>query len=222
MAVLLHYTKDINISMMKNAVLATITKALNAYLDLDPESKQRLHSLQDKVITIELLPFHFTFQCTFNSDGFHIDPEEVRSPDATLRGTPLQMLNVLLMPNHRQRFFTEDLTIEGDASFGQQVVELFDHLSIDWEDYVSHFVGDIPAHHAGRFINRINTWLNATEESLTQNINEYLHEEIKWLPTREALSDFFTDIDNTRMDVDRIEAKISYLHAKLTEHKVSQ
>jgi ubiquinone biosynthesis accessory factor UbiJ len=202
--------------------LSALTKAINSYLDLDPESRQRLKKLHGKAITIEFLPLHFTFQCLFNEDSVNIQTDETYPTDTKIRGTPLQMLAVAMTKDNRHRFFAEDLIIEGNAELGQQVIELFDELSIDWEDHLSRFVGDVPAYHAGRIVRRINTWLGHTEESLTQNMNEYIHEEAKWLPTREALQDFFSEVDLLRMDVDRIEARIKHLCTKIIEDEAKQ
>ncbi len=117
----------------------------------------------------------------------------------------------MITKDNRHRFFAEDLIIEGNAEIGQQVIELFDELQIDWEDHLSHFVGDIPAYHAGRILSGMSKWLLGTEQTLAQNIKEYLHEEAEYVPTREALQDFFSEIDTLRMDVDRIEARINHL-----------
>ena len=204
---------------MNTFFLATLTQSINSYLDLDPASRERMKELHGKAITIELLPMHFTFQCLFNDTGIHIELGHSHPTDTTIRGTPLQMLAVAMARDNRQRFFAEDLIIEGNAEFGQQVTELFDDLNIDWEDHLSRIVGDVPAYHANRFIHRMTSWLNRAGASLTQDLNEYIHEEAKWLPTREALQDFFSEIDSLRMDVDRMEAKIRYLQS-LTKDEV--
>jgi len=207
---------------MKKTLLASLTKAINAYLDLDSESKQRLKKLKGHVITIELLPFHFIFQCLFSERGIDIQADEMLVADAKIHGTPLQMLGVMINKDNRQRFFADDLIIEGNAEFGQQVVELFDELHIDWEEYLSRLIGDIPAYHTGRFIRDISTWLKNTEKSFATDVNEYVHEEAKWLPTREALHDFFAEIDTLRMDNDRLEAKVKQLQAIIMEPEVKQ
>jgi ubiquinone biosynthesis protein UbiJ len=82
--------------------------------------------------------------------------------------------------------------------------------------------GDVPAYHAGRVLRKFNSWLGTSENSLSENINEYVHEEAKWLPTRESLQDFFTEVDIIRMDIDRMEAKIKALTTTLYEDEVSK
>lgn len=207
---------------MKKLFLPSLAKAINACLALDPESKQRLHKLLGKAITIELLPFHFIFQCVFTEHGVNIQRDEMLQTETSIRGTPMQMLGVMLTKENRHRFFAEDLIIEGNAELGQQVVELFDELQIDWEEYLSHFVGDVPAYHTGRFIRSMGDWLRKADKTFSQNVNEYIHEEAACLPPREALNDFFSEIDTLRMDVDRVEARIKNLKAHLIEDEVRQ
>lgn len=198
-------------------ILTSLARAINAYLALDPESKNRLHKLQNTNITIELLPFHFIFQCEFNTTGVIIHDHEKCTAEAKLCGTPLQMLGMLLAKESRQHFFADDLRIEGNAEIGQQVVELFDELHIDWEEYLSHFTGDTPAYHLSRFVRNVKNWLQETDQNLSENIDEYIHEEAAWLPSNEALKDFYDDIDTLRMDLDRIEVKIKKLATQIDE-----
>lgn len=196
-----------------------LTKMINAYLQLDPESSQRLQKLQGKAITIEFLPFHFIFQCVFTDQQVDIVSDELLPTETKICGTPLQMLNVMINKENRQQFFADDLTIQGNAELGQQVIDIFDELKIDWEEHLSHIIGDVPTHHLGRFIQTIGHWLKTTEKSFSQNMNEYLHEEAEWFPTREALQDFFREIDTLREDLDRIEARIKHIRASLIDDK---
>lgn len=198
---------------MSNLLLTPISKALNTYLNLDPESKLRLRELYGKAITIELLPFHFVFQCQFDEEGVKVQPDETIMTDTKITGTPLQMLGVMVSKDNRQHFFAEDVTITGNAELGQQVIALFDELYIDWEDYLSRFIGDVPAYHFGKLVRNIKEKVISAESKMSENINEYIHEEINWFPSREALIDLFNDIDTFRMDVDRIEAKIKEIQS---------
>lgn len=207
---------------MNTFILPSLSRAINAYLSLDTESKPRLKSLRGKIVTIELLPFHFTFHCVFSETDVHVQSGDNLEADTRISGTPLQMLGVMVAKDNRQRFFADDLIMEGNAEVGQQMIALFDELQIDWEEHVSRRLGDVPAYHLGRLARGIRGWLQSADDSLTQNINEFVHEEKQWLPTREALQDFFNDIDTLRMDADRIEAKMAQLCADLNEDEDTQ
>jgi ubiquinone biosynthesis protein UbiJ len=202
-------------------LLASLTKAINTYLQLDPESRQRLKKLQHQIITIEFLPFKFVFQLLFYDDHVELKTAEQLPANVKIRGTPLQMLGIALTKN-RHRFFAEDLSIEGNVEIGQQMLELFDELKIDWEEHLAYLVGDIPAYQARLVMQNIKQWLNHVKKSLTLNLNEYIHEEITVLPASEALQDFFDEIDILRMDVDRIEVRLHQLQESLAGHSENE
>lgn len=193
---------------MKKIFLPVITKAMNAYLQLDSNSVNRLKKLKGKAVTLELLPMHFTFHCIFDNDSMQIETEALKITQATIRGTPLQIVNVILTKDNRHQFFADDIKIEGDAEIAQQVISLFDELNIDWENELSQIIGDVPAYHIGRVIHQIGNWISNTAQSFNHDINEYIHEEANWFPPSEALQNFFADIDTLRMDIDRAEARI--------------
>lgn len=200
---------------MKSVFLTTLSSAINAYLGLDPESSQRMAALADKTIQMELEPFHAVFQLTFSKHGIHACEATHASPHTTIKGTPLQLAGMLFNKTDRQSFFADDVQMQGDAEVGQQVIELFDELQIDWEEPLSSLIGDIPAYHAGRMMRNLKRWLKQSDQSLTQNISDYVHEEAAMFPPREALHDFFNEIDRLRMDVDRADAQIQQLQSAL-------
>lgn len=188
-----------------------LNKIINAYLKLDPDSIQRMQKLRHKIIHVELKPLSIKLELSFSDDAIHITNNEfVNTPDVSLSGTPLRLLHAMYSDD-RQAVFTEDLEIEGDALIAQDLLTLFDHLAIDWTEHLSVLVGDVPAQYAQKFQNKISRVAKHTINTLTQNISEYIHEEKTWLPTREALKDFFTDVDETRMAADRLEVRINLL-----------
>ena len=72
-------------------------------------------------------------------------------------------------------------------------------------------IGDVPAFHAARLAKKFRAFLQGSQKSICDNINEYVHEEAMWLPSREALNDFFNEIDAIRMEVDRMEARMAFI-----------
>lgn len=204
-----------------------LTKALNRYLALDPESKQHLQALQDKIVTIELsvnqTPLYkegkSEFQMLFTSAGIKLKTTGLSKPDTYIKGTPLSLLRMAFTSENRKNFFAEDVSIEGDLELGQQVIELFDTLDIDWEEYLSHWISDIPAHQLTRFTRKIKVLGNRLQKTLAQNINEYIHEEVDLFPPPEALQDFYHDVDTLRMDTDRLEVRIQQLTKKIAARR---
>ncbi len=204
---------------MKRLVLGPLQKALNAYLALDPESKQRLLKLQGKTVTLELLGTGVMFHLVFTEKEILVQTGELLTADTVIKGTPLRLVHMALSRDNRKKFFEDDVSIEGNAELGQEVIELFDHLEIDWEEQLSHWIGDTPAFHLGRLGRKLKAWSQKTREILLQDVNEYVHEEVNFFPPREALQDFFQDIDVLRLDVDRLEARVHLLQKMLKDKR---
>jgi len=184
---------------------------LNRYLALDPESKKRLKALDGKIISV-VLPV-FSFQLKILNERVYLQTE-VETPDVTIKGSPLSLIHLSFADDKtRKKFFAEDVVIEGDLELGQQIIDLFDELEIDWEEYLSQVVGDVPAHHTGNVVRRVKNFSKKARAILYQNINEYAHEEINLFPPREALEDFFQEVDEVRMESDRLEQSVKRLEA---------
>jgi len=204
---------------MKNLLLNYIEKAVNTYLQQDEQSAARLAKMTGKTICIELLPWQMPFYCRFTADRMVISLQEETVQITKLTGTPMQLGAAMLIKENRQQFFADDLQIEGDAEFAQQVTDLFDHLSIDWEEQAARLVGDVPAHQLSRLTGSLRKWLQKAGKSVTEDISDYLHEEAAWFPVRAELQEFFSDIDNLRMDADRLEARLNHLKSLLNKEE---
>lgn len=200
---------------MNTLLVNTLESALNRYLRADAESSTRLAKMAGKSISIELLPMHLHFNCHFTHDGVQLSTQADPSALTKITGTPLQLLGALLAKKQRQQFFADDVTIEGDAEFAQHVIQLFDHVDIDWEDHASKIIGDVSAHRLGKLFVGMKSWLGTSQQNFSADMKDYLHEETAWFPSKESLRDFFSDIDNLRMDTDRLESRIAHLKSKL-------
>lgn len=210
-------------TMINKLITDYLPRALNRYLALDPESHQRLLQLQNKIVTIELIvnetPLYKKssgqFQIHFSATGIKLKTTDFSAENTIIKGTPLSLLRMAITKEDRKKFFSDDVAIEGNIELGQQVIALFDSLEIDWEDYLSRWVGDISAYQLTRFAKKIRTMSNRFRATVTQNVNEYMHEEINLFPAPEALQDFFHDVDTLRVDADRLEVRIQKLTTKI-------
>jgi ubiquinone biosynthesis protein UbiJ len=205
---------------MMSFIEKKIQTLLNKIILLDPESKHRLSELDGKIVTLSLNMLQgINFQLHFNPTGVELKTSDLSKADTTITGTPLSLLHLSLSPINRKKFFAEDVTIEGNIELGQQVIALFDELDIDWEEYLSQWVGDVPSHNIGRIAKKMRKFSKKIREALCQNINEYTHEEIKLFPPAEELQNFFHDVDVLRMDTDRLEAQIQKLTKSIDINK---
>ena len=191
-----------------------IDKILNAWLKLDPESSQKIKRLQGKVVSINLLGVNINCQMIFQDDKVSLRWHDFLPEDLTISGTPLRLLQ-LKFTKDRKSFFSDDVTLKGDMTLAQDVLSIFDEWHPDLEEFASHWIGDIPAHKSGKLLRNLCKTAHDFKERIFDNFEEYLHEEIAICPPKEELQDFFADIDDLRLQVDRLEAKILTLRGRL-------
>ena len=193
-----------------------LEKAINRYLALDPESARRIALLQGKIVTVEMTGLSLTLQMLFLDKTIQLKWQDFVEPDLVIRGTPINLLHMSLAPPHkRQAFFAEDVVVEGNMELAQQVLAIFAELEIDWEDYFSRWMGDVPAYRSGRLLRDFKKITRTVSKTFADYVNEYCHEEIDLVPPVEALEDFFLDVDELRLDVDRLAARVERIRQKI-------
>lgn len=195
---------------MRAFIESNLQSVLNQYLALDPETAKRMKFIKNKVVTIELLGIPLTFQFKLTDSKIVLQKAHDK-PDTIIKGTPLSLLRMSLSRKNRKSFFADDVTIEGDLELGQKVIDLFDSLDVDYEEYLAYWVGDIPSHQMGKISRKIRAFKEKVRGTLCDNLNEFLHEETTHFPPKEEIMDFFKDIDRLRLDVDRLDAKVKKL-----------
>jgi ubiquinone biosynthesis protein UbiJ len=191
-------------------LLRTMERALNRYLRLDPAAMLRMAELQGRCVGVELLGIGLRFYIQPGPDGVRIT-EQAEQVDTMLHGTPLAMARLGLGGNAGKTLFSGDVTISGDVETGQAFKAALDDMDIDWEEQLSHLTGDIIAHQAGNAWRHFRTVVRSGSATLQQDLEEYLKEELRLVPSRVEIGNLAADISRTRADTDRLEARIRRL-----------
>jgi ubiquinone biosynthesis protein UbiJ len=84
-------------------------------------------------------------------------------------------------------------------------------VDIDWEELFSKLVGDLFAHQAGKTVRSTTAWLKDSAEAMKLNAGEYITEESGLSPADAEVSEFMDEVDDLRMNIDRLEARINNL-----------
>ena len=211
------YTLPINIEnvMIKQYSLNLLQKAINHALNLDDSMPLKLKALKGKVLKIIISPLNVYFFMKFTKDELVLLAEYNKHIDTTINSSPMGLIRLSLLPASKARsLFNDKIKISGDVELGQQVKQLFDEIDIDWEGHLAQFTGDIIAHNVGSLIRRGLNFKDQINSSLRQDLSEYLQEELRAFPPKEEVDDFFNDIDELSLSVERLDAKISKLMAE--------
>lgn len=204
--------------MFFSFALSTFEKILNSYLLLDPATKMRLAALKGKIIVLEFQHVNIKVFWLPHADGIHLADHFNGLADVTLRGSPFDFIRLSATSKNNANLFASGITVIGDTDVAQEFKALFANLDIDWEEQLSHFTGDVVAHQVGNLIKAMCQWAKQSTATIQQDLSEYIHEEVRWLPSREELQDFFAATDKLRDDVERTALHIKNLEKKLDKY----
>ena len=205
--------------MIKKYSLKALQKTINYALSLDEFMPAKIAALDGKVLEIIITTLQVNFFIRFEQQQLHLLDNYENKPDTVIHSSPLGLIRLSLLPASKARsLFNDKIRLSGDVELGQEVKKLFDELDIDWEGHLAHFTGDVVAHQLGSFFRNGLAFKKQFYESMKHNLTDYVHEELRAFPSLEEINDFFSDIDQLSLDVERLEAHLNQLMAS---HEIS-
>ena len=199
-----------------NATLLTLAEgAVNKLLLLNPEVADRLTRLDGKVIAVQLTSPAMQLSIQPGPLGLQIDQIHRDDADVTLSGSAADFLRLLSAKESSDAMFGKSISISGDSGLATHFSQIMVDAALDWEGLMAQLIGDLPAHEIARYLRwKAEFYLNAGN-SLMQNLEEYLKEEVRLLPTRPEVNHFSDQVDNLRRETERTAARIERLRQKL-------
>ncbi|RUR20532.1 hypothetical protein ELY21_00120 [Legionella sp. km535] len=198
--------------MLKKYTLKALQKAINQAMSLDDSMRDKLIALHGKVLEMVVAPLNVRFFIQFIDGEMQLLDQYDGHADTVIHSNPIGLIRLSLLPPSKARsLFNDKIRMSGDIEFGQQVKHLFDEMDIDWEGHLAHFTGDVVAHQIGSFIRRGMEFKNQFSESMRHNVTEFLQEELRILPSRNELEDFYNDVDELSLSVERLQAHVNQL-----------
>ncbi|KTD24610.1 MULTISPECIES: SCP2 domain-containing protein [Legionella] len=204
--------------MIKKYSLKALQKAINHALALDESMPAKIAALHGKVLEIIVAPLGVNFYIRFAEETLQLLDDYDGHPDTIIHSSPLGLIRLSFLPASKARsLFNDKIRLSGDVELGQQVKTLFDELDIDWEGHLAHFTGDVVAHQLGSLFRQGLAFKKQLSHSIRHNLTDYLQEELRIFPPREEVDDFFNDIDQLVLDVERLQAHVNQLK---TDHEI--
>lgn len=197
---------------------ALIETIVNQVLCLDPKTTFYLNKLNDKIIEIKVViqDAEKIFLVTVHNQTIRcVTLSGVTLPDARIYG-PFKAFLHLGRTKNIHTAVQLGITFEGEMETLETIQQLFFSLDIEWEEYLSHWIGDLAAHQLGNLGRYAYKRQKAFNAMVACSITEYLQEELKLLPTKVEVEDFMNAVDDVRADVDRLALRIQRLTASLT------
>ncbi|MBL3590741.1 MAG: SCP2 sterol-binding domain-containing protein [gamma proteobacterium endosymbiont of Lamellibrachia anaximandri] len=196
------------------AAFATLEQLINQAIRLDPEAPARLAPMYGRVIRLDLLGFGLSLYLIPEPGGIQLLSDFEGEPDCALRGTPLDLAAMRGKRKSADQLFSGAVEIEGDSALAHRFGDFLSALDIDWEEQLSRLTGDLIAHEVGNATRSLFGWGKKLRRTSGQNLQEYLQEELRLLPSRYEIEPFLAGVDALRDDVERLAARLQRLRDK--------
>ncbi len=188
--------------------------AINRYLALDPEMLDKLAAFNGKVIKVEITGIDKELYMFIDDRGVQLETVYEKPADTVLRGSPISLFKMGLVPNVANLLLKGEVEIRGDTRLGHQFKSILSQMDVDWSEPLANLVGDGLAWQLQQSGNNFRQWSKDTLQSVSFSFSEYLQEESRDVVTETELTLFNDDVDQLRDDVERLQARIKNLSKK--------
>jgi len=206
---------------IKPLLIGALETALNQYLALDENHSVFLAPLVGKTIAVTVQPFAETIYLCPTAESIQVLDYSTDQADTHLTGSVVSLGLMGLSGKPMRSVFSGEVVIEGDVHTGRKFQELFAKLDIDLEKKLAQYTGDTIAHSISQFFRAGQNWSRDTIETFRLNLAEFLQEETRDLPAAPEIDIYYRQVDELRLDFDRLQSRISRLENILgASHKV--
>lgn len=204
-----------NLTPIKPLLISLLEPAINQYLSLDDNANKLLAPIAGKVVAIEISSFNQTIYLCPTATSVQILETYNEAVDAKISGS-LSALGLMgLSATPMRSLFQGDVRIEGDTQVAHKFQSLFAKLDINLEAKLARYTGESFAQQFASLFRSSRDWSQQSLTSFKLNLQEFLQEETRDLPAKPEAEELFQQIDISRNDFDRLNARIERLQKHL-------
>ena len=191
-------------------------RIINYVIQNDPHIEKRISPLVGKSIRVEAKSPDLFFSVTINKNSINITSVDFEqkdlAPDLLVSGELKDLISMLLSTGN---LIGGNISVKGDIQFAQDLNEALRSLNLNWSDILGPILGQVATSEIERFFNVSRGWSLEFRNSLKRDIEGYLREEKKVIPTNHDAQEFYDDIDRLKIKIDRIKARADLLSLAL-------
>ena len=202
------------LEMLQATLFTTAETVCNQLLKRDPVTLQHLERLTGKVIAIECTSPALNLYLLPNADGLQIQSIYNDEPTTTLRGNAADFITLLTSKDKSDAMFGKTVQVSGDSALATRFQQILSDAQIDWEAMLGDVIGDLPAHQVALYTAWKAQWYKNSASSFIHNLDEFVKEEVRFIPTRPEMDLFTNEVEQLQERVERLAARIEQTLAK--------
>ncbi|UTA48547.1 SCP2 sterol-binding domain-containing protein [Simiduia sp. 21SJ11W-1] len=199
------------------AALAAAERLVNEALRFDPATRARLKALAGKVVHLHITEPAFDVYLHMGTQGIELLSHCELPVHCKVSGRLSALLT--LATSEQLNITGAGVQVSGQTQLLLALKNCLGELDIDWADWLAQYLGDELAGPLGAAARRVHEYGKQQLAGARDQLEPYLSEELKVLPTATALANFSDAVDQLAQDTDRLEARLRALQASLaTRH----
>lgn len=202
-------------STLNAAALATLERAINTALQLDPATHAQVAALDGKIFLIQCTAPELCMHIFPTVDGVLLKGTHEGHVSCAVSGPASEFVILLGARDKASALVNGGLRITGDSAPLLALERALSKLDLDWEARLAVLIGDIPAHQIGRAVRGSARWGRSARETLLRQVEEFVHEEARLAPPRLEVEDFFSDLRKLEQDSERLEARMRRISRRI-------
>ncbi|AMB81438.1 SCP2 sterol-binding domain-containing protein [Pseudomonas paraversuta] len=201
--------------MLLRGLLASVENGVNRILRLDSTAMARLQPLTGKVIAVECAAPALQLFILPSDEGLLLATQWAADADCTLRAPAASLMRLVLSKDKTAVLHSPEVDLEGDSHVLMALAQVLQDLELDWEYELSRWLGPVATALIGGHLRSRANWYQQGFASLNQNLAEYLSEEARTLVGEREAQARFDELDQLKLDLDRLEARFERLGRSL-------
>jgi ubiquinone biosynthesis protein UbiJ len=197
--------------MIPDVLLQPVQSLLDRGVENSTTAAALCAQLEGRTLQIAALPAELAVHFVVTNGQLQLNQGMAENPDATISGSLINLTR-LAGDDPEAVIRDGDVSISGDADVATNFRALLAITRPDWEEELSRLTGDALAHEAGRAFRGVAGWAARARHSLGRSVAEYLTEESRDLVATTELEEFYTEVDQLAMSVERAEAKLRIIN----------
>ena len=201
--------------MLLRGLLASVENGINRVLRLDSTALARLRPLTGKLIAVECASPSLNLFILPSDEGLLLATQWAADADCTLRAPAASLMRLVLSKDKTAVLHSPEVDLEGDSHVLMALAQVLQDLDLDWEYELSRWLGPVATALIGGHLRSRANWYQQGFASLNQNLAEYLSEEARTLVGEREAQARFDELDQLKLDLDRLEARFERLGRSL-------
>ena len=197
------------------AAVAALETALNRALELAPGSKAELAQLDDYIFALHCTTPPLDIYLQPDSNGIRLIGTYDGPVTTSVRGEASDFTQLAASKDPTATLINGRLELEGDSAPLIELQKILAALDMDWEAPLVATLGDVAGHQVAQVLRGAFTWGKQASSNLARQLDEFIHEEARLSPPRLELEDFYKDVQELGLRVERLQSRAGRLRQRL-------